>query len=38
MKSKTPPRPTKRSRRSLWVALAFILLLIGWWELTVPRT
>jgi peptide-methionine (S)-S-oxide reductase len=32
----TKPKPP-RLRRSLWAALAFILLLIGWWELSVPR-
>lgn len=31
------PVPSRKPRTALWLALAFILALIGWWELAVPR-
>ena len=31
-------RPHKPSRRALWIALVFVLALIAWWELSVPRS
>ena len=37
MASRTDNRKPKRSHVGLWVAFAFILMLIAWWEVSVPR-
>ena len=38
MNSTFAPVSPRKPRVSLWVALAFILALIAWWELATPRT
>lgn len=37
MTPKNLPVRTRKSRLTLWLALAFVLLLIGWWELAAQR-
>lgn len=37
MNNPTPPVRARKPRVALWWALAFILVLIGWWEFAAPR-
>jgi peptide-methionine (S)-S-oxide reductase len=38
MLTKNLPVRARKTRLTLWLALAFVLLLIGWWELTTHQT